>query len=311
MLYHTIIVHLFRPLLKVDLIHSNVHPRAICINAANEVSALVRLYRKFYSFRTAHLLIPHILLTISVVHLLYSKDNETSRKNLVESLQGLEDLHECHYFGARSFRIIYTLAKTWSLPFPDELCNSKLIPKSNPDKPHGTVSPPADPLLMAPNCQTITGNRIGPGRIHPLPPQRRESLTMFASQNRLQLATHLANSRPSSVVSNQSRQSSSVSHTPIQDVYNGLPISNYQYSQSMSTSANMPTTMTSPTPDMGEGMFWNRKFSIRTSYYWRLLTVFLSDTRNAWANTTTPQLSANEPHGSGNRTAHNRSRRSN
>ncbi|RMZ69473.1 putative pathway-specific regulatory nit-4 [Pyrenophora seminiperda CCB06] len=261
MLYHTIIVHLFRPLLKVDLIHSNIQPRVICINAANEVSKLVRLYRKFYSFRTAHLLIPHILLTVGVVHLLYSKDNETSKNNLIESLQGLEDLHECHYFGARSFRIIHTLAKTWNLPFPEELRNSKLIPKSDPDKPHGTVSPPTDPLLMAPNSQTMTGNRIGPGRIHPLPPQRRESLTMFASQNqnqnRQQLVTHLANSRPSSVVSNQGHQSPAVSHNPIQDVYNGLPISNYQYSQSMSTSANMPTTMTSPTQDTGEGMFWN------------------------------------------------------
>ncbi|KAE8835124.1 hypothetical protein PTNB73_09534 [Pyrenophora teres f. teres] len=257
MLYYTIIVHLFRPLLKVDLIHSDVQPRAICINAANKVSELVRLYRKFYSFRTAHLLIPHILLTVSVVHLLYSKDNETSKKNLVESLQGLEALHECHYFGARSFRIIHTLAKTWNLPFPEELRSSQLIPKSDPDKPLGTVSPPADPLLMAPNSRTITGNRIGPGRIYPLPPQRRESLTMFASQNRLQLATHLANSRPSSVVSNQSHQSPVVGHTPIQDVYNGLPISNYQYPQSVSTSANIPTTMTSPIPDTGEGMFWN------------------------------------------------------
>lgn len=290
MLYHTIVVHLFRPLLKVDLIHSDVQPRAICINAANDVSSIIRLYRKFYSFRTAHLLIPHILLTVCVVHLLYSKDNPISRKNLVEGLQGLEDLHECHYFGARCFRIICTLAKTWNLPFPEELRNSKLVPKSNPDKPRGTVSPPADPLLVAPNSQIITGNRIGPGRIHPPPPQRRESLTMFASQNRLQLATHLANSRPSSVVSNQSHQSPAVGHTPIQDVYNGLPMPSYQYSQPMSTSANMPTTMTmtSPIPDTGEGMFWNRKFDDGTCYYEHLLTMSTSNTWHARADNTTP-----------------------
>jgi hypothetical protein len=37
MLYWTIIVHLFRPLLKVDLIHSDIRPRDICVDAANKV----------------------------------------------------------------------------------------------------------------------------------------------------------------------------------------------------------------------------------------------------------------------------------
>jgi hypothetical protein len=259
MLYYTIIVHLFRPLLKVDLIHSDVHPRDICIGAANNVSRLVRVYRQFYDFRLAHLLIPHILLSVGIVHLLYSKDNNTSRQNLVEGLQGLEDLHECHYFGARSFRIMYTLAKTWNLPWPEELSDSKLIPKSNPDKPVGTVSPPADPLLVAPNAMTATGPRPGPGAQHPFVghPQRRESLSMFA-QNRLQLATHPAISRPSSVVSGQHLPSPVVGHTPIQSAYNtSMPMGTYQYSQPLSATSSMPTSMASPTTDAAEAMFWN------------------------------------------------------
>jgi hypothetical protein len=87
MLYHTIIVHLFRPMLKVDLVHSDVHPRDICTEAANNVSAIVRTYRRFYDFRVAHLVIPHILLSVCIVHLLYSKDNRTSYQNLVEVLR--------------------------------------------------------------------------------------------------------------------------------------------------------------------------------------------------------------------------------
>jgi hypothetical protein len=259
MLYYTIIQNLFRPLLKVDLLHSDVHPRDICIDAANNVSKLVRVYRKFYDFRQAHLLIPHVLLSVCIVHLLYSRDNNTSWQNLVEGLQGLEDLHECHYFGARGFRIIYTLARTWNLPWPEELSNSKLIPKSNPDKPVGTVSPPADPLLVAPNSMTATGPRPGPGAQHPFVahPQRRESLSMFA-QNRLHLATHPANSRPSSVVSSQHLASPVVSHTPIQSAYNtSMPMGTYQYSEPITPASSIPTSMTSPTTDTAEAMFWN------------------------------------------------------
>lgn len=146
MLYHTLIVHLFRPMLKVDFVGSEVQPRETCIEAANKVSDIIRTYRKFYDFRVAHLAIPHILLTICIVHLLYSRDNKISYMNLVEGLQGLEDIHECHYFGARSFRILHTLANTWDLPWPDELRNSKLVSMSRSEKPHGTISPPADPL---------------------------------------------------------------------------------------------------------------------------------------------------------------------
>jgi hypothetical protein len=255
MLYHTIIVHLFRPMLKVDLVHSDVHPRDICTEAANNVSAIVRTYRRFYDFRVAHLVIPHILLSVCIVHLLYSKDNRTSYQNLVEGLRGLEDLHECHYFGARSFRIIHTLAKTWQLPWPQELRTSKLVPQINPDKPQGTISPPADPLLVAPNTISSTGHSLGP---LPYPPightHRRESLSMFNSQASLQLATHPAIPRPGSVPAIH-HQSPTVGHTPTQS-YN--PLSSYPYSQAMSSvPANVSATETAPIDNTAEALFWN------------------------------------------------------
>ncbi|KAH7401616.1 fungal-specific transcription factor domain-containing protein [Pyrenochaeta sp. MPI-SDFR-AT-0127] len=260
MLYYTVIVHLFRPMLKVDLVHSDIHPRQICIDAANNVSRLVRLYRSLYDFRVAHLAIPHILLSVCIVHLLYSKDNNTSRQNLIEGLQGLEDLHECHYFGARSFRIVHTLANKWNLPWPEELRNSKLVPSSNPDKPPGTISPPADPLLVAPNTVTTTGSRMGSNMAYPPTgdPHRRESLSMFGP-GRLQLATHPATSKPSSVVSSQHYQSPVVGHTPTQSTYNStMTPSSYQYSQSMSSiPTNASTTSTSSATDAPEPLFWN------------------------------------------------------
>ena len=253
MLYWTVIVHLFRPMLKVDLIHSDVHPRDKCIEAANKVSELSRLYRSLYTFRTAHLAIPHILLSSAVVHLLYSNDNEISRRNLVEGLQGLEALHECHYFGARSFRIIYALAKTWDLPWPEELEDSKLVPRNNPNNPPGTVSPPTDPLLLAPNTTTLV-NRVGPGGYpQASEPPRRDSLSMFANRN-LQVNTH-PSSRTSSVVSSQHHGSPIASQTPARVSFSaGMPMGSYTYSQSM-PSMTIPATSTAVS-DATEGIFW-------------------------------------------------------
>lgn len=253
MLYYTIIVHLFRPMLKVNLIHSDVHPRDICIDAANNVSRLCRIYGSLYDFRLAHLVLPHILLSVCIVHLLYSKDNNTSRQNLVEGLQGLEAMHECHYFAARSFRIIHTLARKWNLPFPEELRNSKLVP---PEKPVGTLSPPDDPLLVTPNTATTMGQPMPfPSVSHS---HRRESLSMFG-HGHLPLASHNVTSRPSSVVSNQHHQSPVVGHTPTQVSYNAnITLASYQYSQSMSS---VPPTI-SPTSaplksEATETIFWN------------------------------------------------------
>lgn len=254
MLYHTVIVHLFRPLLKVDLVHSNVSPRAICVEAANKASEIVRVYRQLYDFRVAHLVIPHVLLSVCIVHLLYSKDDKVSYQNLVEGLQGLEDLHECHYFGARSFRIIHTLSRTWNLPWPEELRNSRLVPQPELDRPRGTLIPPADPLLIAPNAVSTTGTRMGQNI--PFSPvvhgNRRESLSMFNPQASLQMATHPAATQPGSVPSQH--HSPVVGHAPTQP-YN--PLSNFQYSQSASIAANVSATITSPTTDTAETLFWN------------------------------------------------------
>lgn len=254
MLYYTTIVHLFSPMLKVNLIHSDVHPREACIDAANNVSHIIKIYRSLYDFRVAHLLIPHILLSVCIIHLLHSKDSIVSRQNLVDGLRGLEDVQECHYFGARSFRIIYSLAKTWDLPWPKELEHSELIPSNHTDEPRGTLSPPTDPLLVAPNTITTSSGRMASGMAYsPVGhPHRRESLSMFA-QTRMQIPTH-----PDSVASGKHHHSP-VTHAPIQNAYgNNMPLPSYPYSQSIpGVPANCSTTVTtSPVSSGAEAMFW-------------------------------------------------------
>jgi hypothetical protein len=257
MLYYTIIVHLFRPMLKVELIHSDIRPRDICIDAANKVSGIIRIYRSMYGLRTAHLLIPHMLLTTCVVHLLYSRDSKVAYQNLVEGLQSLEEVQVCHYFGARSFRIIHSLSKTWNLPWPDELRNSELLPKHNANKPHETTSPPSDPLLFAPS----TANHIRNPKLGALSQggdsQRRGSLSMFGPGS-IQLATHLAASRSNSVASGSHIQSPSVGHTPTQPSFipPGMAHNQFSYASIPPSSVSMPTASGTSMTDAAENIFW-------------------------------------------------------
>jgi len=160
MLYHTLLVHLFRPMLKVDLIHSDVRPRDICIESANNVSELLRLYRKHYNMRVCHLIMDHFLLSVNIVHLLYSTDNPTISRNLVEGLQALEDMSVCHYSAARNFKIIHALAKNWNLPWPQELDDSRLLLNNGP-----SLSPPVDTLPVQPapsSSRQLTVNAYNP-----------------------------------------------------------------------------------------------------------------------------------------------------
>ena len=256
MFYHTIIVHLFRPMLKVELIHSDIRPRDICMDAANKVSGIVRIYRSIYGLRTAHLLIPHILLTISVVHLLYSKDCKIAYQNLVEGLQSLEEVQICHYFGARSFRIIHALSKTWNLPWPEELRNSVLLPKHDAQKPHDTTSPPSDPLLFAPSTASHIRNPKLGALSQDGDSQRRGSLSMFAPGS-VQLATHLAASRSTSVASGPHVQSPSVVHAPSQPPFiPGMAHNQFSYTNLPPSSVSLPTASATSLTDVAEKMFW-------------------------------------------------------
>lgn len=249
MLYHTAVVHLFRPMLKVDLIHSDIRPRDTCIDAANQVSELLRLYRQHYGMRACQLVLTHILLSVCIVHLLYSAESQIAYRNLCEGLQALEDLSVCHYFGGRSFKIIHALAKLWNIHFPEELKDSKLLPMEGPA---GLVSPPAETILIPPNTSSIASRMGGGVGYSPLPPAaqplRRESLSMFAhpEHRNVQIASHPATTQGGSVLPSQPHHRGS---------HAGL-VPSYTPS-STSTPQNIPTPTTNPsTTGSAETLFW-------------------------------------------------------
>ncbi|KAF1960318.1 hypothetical protein CC80DRAFT_404446 [Byssothecium circinans] len=187
MLYYTAVVHLFRPMLKVDLIHSDVRPRDTCIDAANKVSELLRLYRAHYSMRTCQLILTHVLLSVNIVHLIYAAKSQESYRNLVEGLEATVDMIECHYFGKRGFKVVRALSDRWNLPFPKELNDRKVMTKRGSYLNLGVLSPQADHSIL-PHSSSIAsrlGGGAGYGSLTPSPPSstqpmRHESQGMFA-----------------------------------------------------------------------------------------------------------------------------------
>ncbi|OCK74747.1 hypothetical protein K432DRAFT_338562, partial [Lepidopterella palustris CBS 459.81] len=193
MYYYTCNVHLFRPLLKVDLLHSDIRPRDMCFQSANKVSEILRIYRQHYSLRCVNLLLTHILLSSCTVHLI-NYASATASRNLAEGLRALEDISTCHHFGTRAFKIIYALSQKWGLPFPEDILkNTRLILSDE----NAMTSPPADtffaPIVNESSAQpaatdgysaTTAGATTavdGGAEASAKDPSRRESLTMFAT----------------------------------------------------------------------------------------------------------------------------------
>ena len=117
MYYHTVVLHLFRPFLKLNLTNSNVSPREICMESADSAAGLVAAYRRLYGLRRVPVLLTHVILTSSIIHLLHLP-NTSAALHLAQSITSLRETTLNHVFSIRSFRIIMALAKQWKIQLP-------------------------------------------------------------------------------------------------------------------------------------------------------------------------------------------------
>jgi hypothetical protein len=131
MFYHICVMHLFKPIMRMDLTNSEIVPREICLNCANEVSNLMNIIRHVYGLKRTNLLHTHILLSTGLVYLTNMGD-KTSAQNLVQCLKDLEAVSGSHHFGARAFKIICSLAKRNHVVIPEgALAGSRLVRECN------------------------------------------------------------------------------------------------------------------------------------------------------------------------------------
>lgn len=263
MLYYTSIVHLFRPMLKVDLIHSHVRPRDACIDASNQVADLLRLYRAHYSLRACHLVLTHILLSVNIVHLLYSNESEESYRNMVEGLKALEDISTCHYFGKRGFKIIHALSKVWNLPFPEELGNRIVTSKAGSSQ--GLLSPQSDSFFIGSHTSAIDsrmGGGVGFGSMSSaVPPSQRESLNMFAHPDpkttQMPPNPTILSSSASSSVSSQTKPNQLHHRAPQQQQPQQRIVSTYPPASSSALQTQPPAPpSTAPASMAADTLFW-------------------------------------------------------
>lgn len=120
MYYHTVVLHLFRPFLKVDLANSKVSPREICTSRADSITTLLSTYRQIYGLRRATLLVAHVILSSSIIHLL-NMPNPSSTRNLVLGITSLRELSTAHAFALRALHVIMSLANQWNISLPPEI----------------------------------------------------------------------------------------------------------------------------------------------------------------------------------------------
>lgn len=141
--YYTVVLHLFRPFLKVDLTNSKISPRDICTSCASNGASLLGTYRHIYGLRRVPLISTHILLSTSIIHLL-NLPNSLSAQDLALSITCLRDISANHGFAMRSLHIIMALSQQWNIHLPSEVAQIAYIlppevPRSLPD-PQGSAN---------------------------------------------------------------------------------------------------------------------------------------------------------------------------
>ena len=120
MYYHCCLIHLFRAFLKVELVRSNVSPRAVCTQSSNSINSLLSIYRRTYGFRRSCILVCHVALTANIIDLI-NLPNATSARNLELGVTVMREGETNHRFFLRDLHILLELSKQWGIELPAEV----------------------------------------------------------------------------------------------------------------------------------------------------------------------------------------------
>lgn len=138
MYYHFTILLLFRPLIRLEIIGSNVVPRDVCCQAADAIQGLLRSYSQLYTLQRTPTFMSYLALASSIMHLAIGETSIQTQIELGESLkatkqeslpgidphiiesikQGVEDLKEmapCHYSAEQAIKILQGIALKWDI----------------------------------------------------------------------------------------------------------------------------------------------------------------------------------------------------
>ena len=117
MYYHTVVLHLFRPFLRVNIAKSNLSPRQICLKCADSAAQLVATYRGLYGLRRIPMAVTHVILASSIVHLM-DLDITSAAQHLARSITSLRETTPNHSISRRLLGIIEELIRRWNIELP-------------------------------------------------------------------------------------------------------------------------------------------------------------------------------------------------
>ncbi|CAL3970830.1 unnamed protein product [Diplocarpon coronariae] len=157
MYYHSAILFLFRPFIKLSITDSSVCPRDLCNQAAETISLLLKSYSDLYTLQRTPSFVPYFVLASSIVHIVKIGNQRIGRQDLRQSISSLREMSSCHSFATRALGIILFLIAHWEVEFEmdwgdgladiEQLCHSSSLSLN----------------LFCPNiASTETMNSIGP-----------------------------------------------------------------------------------------------------------------------------------------------------
>lgn len=163
MYYHTAILLLFRPFVKLEIIGSGVSPRDICLQAADAISTLVKSYSELYTLRRTPSFVPFFVLTACLAHAVAFGNSRCDSEKLRQGIADLKELASCHGFSNRALEIVHFLIKHWGI---------QGIVEDGGEKEEGICKPRSTSLnLFCPNVRSfdmMTGIGATDGDENPL-----------------------------------------------------------------------------------------------------------------------------------------------
>ena len=121
MFYQLLFIHLYRPFLKFTRSNSplpaHVSPRKLCVQAAVNISKLLRIYKRAYGLKQIVNIAVYIAHTACTIHLLNLPEKDAQR-DIVHGLKNLEEMGEGWLCARRTIRILEISANKWHVNVP-------------------------------------------------------------------------------------------------------------------------------------------------------------------------------------------------
>ena len=126
MYYHTVVLLLFRPFLKVELMDSDISPRLKCTGSARKISSLASTYKSIYGLRCSIVTLTHLISTACITHLLDLPDCVAAR-GLEQGIRDLKQLAENHAIAKRYLHILVGLSEQWHMTLPENVAHVEAV----------------------------------------------------------------------------------------------------------------------------------------------------------------------------------------